>query len=115
MLCGLFGGGQRQFLLRAENAVRVREALTEGREGGRGNDCARAAFALRDGFVEVEQVIASVRGGVRVELMDKGAALGAILKAGLPQDGDPEAVASFFAALQGAAREEPASGDDGKN
>ena len=54
-------------------------------------------------------------GGVRVELMDKGAALGAILKAGLPQDGDPEAVASFFAALQGAAREEPASGDDGKN
>ena len=54
-------------------------------------------------------------GGVRVELMDKGAALGAILKAGLPQDGDPEAVASFFAALQGAAREEPVSGCDGKN
>ena len=54
-------------------------------------------------------------GGVRVELMDKGAALGAILKAGLPQDGDPEAVASFFAALQGAAREEPVSGCDEKN
>ena len=47
--------------------------------------------------------------------MDKGAALGAILKAGLPQDGDPEAVASFFAALQGAAREEPVSGCDEKN
>ena len=31
------------------------------------------------------------------------------------QDGDPEAVASFFAALQGAAREEPVSGCDEKN
>ncbi|MFQ7854074.1 MAG: hypothetical protein ACLRIS_01915 [Flavonifractor plautii] len=40
-----------------------------------------------------------------MELMDKGAALGAIRKAGLPQDGDPEAVASFRRP-PGAAQEE---------
>lgn len=88
------------------------------------NDAVKLALAVAEGkppnlkgadlraLVELE---VKPGGGVRVELMDKGAALGAILKAGLPQDDDPEAVASFFAALQGAAREEPASGDDGKN
>ena len=86
----------------------------------RPNDAVKLALAVAEGkppnlkgadlraLVELE---VKPGGGVRVE----GAALGAILKAGLPQDGDPEAVASFFAALQGAAREEPASGDDGKN
>ncbi|BFK68552.1 MAG: hypothetical protein ACLT5P_07405 [Flavonifractor plautii] len=90
----------------------------------RPNDAVKLALAVAEGkppnlkgadlraLVELE---VKPGGGVRVELMDKGAALGAILKAGLPQDGDPEAVASFFAALQGAAGGEPASGDDGKN
>ena len=85
------------------------------------NDAVKLALAVAEGkppnlkgadlraLVELE---VKPGGGVRVELMDKGAAL---LKAGLPQDGDPEAVASFFAALQGAAREEPVSGCDGKN
>ena len=89
----------------------------------RPNDAVKLALAVAEGkppnlngadlraLVELE---VKPGGGVRVELMDKGAALGAILKAGLPQDGDPEAVASFFAALQGAAREEPVSGCDGK-
>ena len=89
----------------------------------RPNDAVKLALAVAEGkppnlkgadlraLVELEVK----PGGVRVELMDKGAALGAILKAGLPQDGDPEAVASFFAALQGAAREEPVSGCDEKN
>ena len=90
----------------------------------RPNDAVKLALAVAEGkapnlrgadlraLVELE---VKPGGGVRVELMDKGAALGAILKAGLPQDGDPEAVASFFAALQGAAGEEPVSGCDGKN
>ena len=77
----------------------------------RPNDAVKLALAVAEGkppnlkgadlraLVELE---VKPGGGVRVELMDKGAALGAILKAGLPQDGDPEAVASFFAALQGA-------------
>ena len=76
----------------------------------RPNDAVKLALAVAEGkppnlkgadlraLVELE---VKPGGGVRVELMDKGAALGAILKAGLPQDGDPEAVASFFAALQG--------------
>ena len=90
----------------------------------RPNDAVKLALAVAEGkppnlkgadlraLVELE---VKPGGGVRVELMDKGAALGAILKAGLPQDGDPEAVASFFAALQGAAREESVSGCDEKN
>ena len=73
----------------------------------RPNDAVKLALAVAEGkppnlkgadlraLVELE---VKPGGGVRVELMDKGAALGAILKAGLPQDGDPEAVARFFAA-----------------
>ncbi len=75
----------------------------------RPNDAVKLALAVAEGSPQPEgadlralvELEVKPGGGVRVELMDKGAALGAILKAGLPQDGDPEAVASFFAALQG--------------
>lgn len=62
------------------------------------NDAVKLALAVAEGkppnlkgadlraLVELE---VKPGGGVRVELMDKGAALGAILKAGLPQDGRP--------------------------
>ena len=78
----------------------------------RPNDAVKLALAVAEGKPP------NLKGAdlrALVELEVKGAALGAILKAGLPQDGDPEAVASFFAALQGAAREEPVSGCDEKN
>ena len=85
----------------------------------RPNDAVKLALAVAEGkppnlkgadlraLVELE---VKPGGGVRVELMDKGAALGAILKAGLPQDGDPEAVASFFAALQARSGGPPGAG-----
>ena len=102
---------------RPNDAVKLALAVAEGKPPNlKGADLRARYRVLRTGqgraLVELE---VKPGGGVRVELMDKGAALGAILKAGLPQDGDPEAVASFFAALQGAAREEPVSGCDEKN
>ena len=90
----------------------------------RPNDAVKLALAVAEGkppnlkgadLRALVELVGQPGGGVRGELRDQGAALGALRKAGLPQDGDPEAVASFFAALQGAAREEPVSGCDGKN
>ena len=42
-------------------------------------------------------------GAVRVRLLDRGALLGALLRAGLGEAGDPEEVAALFRALEGAA------------
>lgn len=42
-------------------------------------------------------------GAVRVKLMDRGALLAALVKAGFGPEGDPETAASFFRALEGAA------------
>ena len=80
----------------------------------RPNDAVKLALAVADGKPPNLKG-ADLRALVELEVKPGGGALGAILKAGLPQDGDPEAVANFFAALQGAAGEEPASGDNGKN
>lgn len=45
-------------------------------------------------------------GGVRVEIVDKAALLEVAVKAGWISDADPEAAATFFAALESAATSE---------
>ena len=79
----------------------------------RPNDAVKLALAVAEGKPPNLKG-ADLRALVELEVKP-GGGVRAILKAGLPQDDDPEAVASFFAALQGAAREEPVSGCDGKN
>ena len=72
----------------------------------RPNDAVKLALAVAEGkppnlkgadlraLVELE---VKPGGGVRVELMDKGAALGAILKAGLPQNVAPHSLRKVYA------------------
>lgn len=80
----------------------------------RSNDVVKLARALADGEpLDVDELdlramtgLEIKAGGVRVELVDRAAVLAAAEKAGLIGDADASAAASFFEALEGAARKD---------